>query len=64
MIDYEIDNLIKELAEELTEYQCKTEIIEIYKDKDLSNKIRYGSMYVYFRALKLIQEKHSNKLLE
>ncbi len=62
-LDYEIDELVKELAEELTENQCKAQILEIYKDKTISDKIKYGSMYVYFRALKMIQEKYTGKFL-
>lgn len=62
-VDYEIDELVKELAEELTENQCKAQILEIYKDKTISDKIKYGSMYVYFKALKMIQEKYTGKFL-
>lgn len=62
-VDYEIEDLVKELAEKLTEYQCKFEIIEIYNDKTISDKIRYGSMYVYFMALKMIRDKYLGKLL-
>jgi hypothetical protein len=39
-VDYEIDELVKELAEELTENQCKAQILEIYKDKNMNRYLQ------------------------
>jgi hypothetical protein len=64
IVDYEIDELIKEIASEMSEYQCKLKILlEISKDTTISDKIKYGSIYVYVQALKLIQNKYMNKFL-
>lgn len=62
-VDLEIDELIKQLSSELTEQQCKMKILEINNDKAISDKIRFGSMYVYVQALNLIQKKYMNKFL-
>lgn len=62
-VDFEIGELIKQLASELTEKQCKLKILEINKNKTISDKIRFGSMYVYVQALNLIQKKYMNKFL-
>lgn len=63
IVDYEIDELIKVIASEMSEYQCKLKILEISKETSISDKIKYGSIYVYVQALKLIQNKYMNKFL-
>ncbi|MDW5298853.1 MAG: BRO family protein [Sedimentibacter sp.] len=62
-VDYEIDELINEIASEMSEYQCKLKILEISKDTEISDKIKYGSIYVYVQALNLIHKKYMNKFL-